>query len=146
MLRSSKIISTFFLTNVVWVLNSLNLSLLCPAQGCRAKISLHSRPHYFYGTWQNCYPLFLILGVSRQTSDPPNPSDDFGGWTRFSTLLTWHPACRLSIFQFKTSETRPKLKSIQYLAIFFRFRPFFQISVIFFQIPIIFFQISASFF
>ena len=49
----------------------------------------------------------------------------------FPTLLTWHPAGRLSVFQFKTRETRPKPKSIQYPAIFSRFQPFFQIQPLF---------------
>ena len=36
-----------------------------------------------------------------------------------------HPTSRLSVFQFKTHETQPELKSIQYQAIFSRFWPLF---------------------
>ena len=44
---------------------------------------------------------------------------------RFSTLLTQHPAGRLLVFQFKTCETRPELKSIQYPTIFLDLGHFF---------------------
>ena len=60
--------------------------------------------------------------VNRQPAQPVRTtatwSDNSSSWMRFSTLLTRHSASQLSIFQFKTRETWPKPKFIQYLTIF----------------------------
>ena len=76
--------------------------------------------------------ILVLRGVQANRRPTATRSDDSGSQMRFPTLLTQHPAGRLLVFQFKTRETRPELKSIQYPAIFLdpghffsRFRPIY---------------------
>ena len=77
--------------------------------------------------------ILVLRGVQANRRPTATRSDDSGSQMRFPTLLTQHPAGRLLVFQFKTRETRPELKSIQYPAIFLDPGHFF------FQIPTHFF-------
>ena len=76
--------------------------------------------------------ILVLRGVQANRRPTAIRSNDSGSQMRFPTLLTQHPAGRLLVFQFKTRETRPELKSIQYPTIFLdlghffsRFRPIF---------------------
>ena len=62
--------------------------------------------------------ILVLRGVQANRRPTATRSDDSGSQMRFPTLLTQHLAGRLLVFQFKTRETRPELKSIQYPAIF----------------------------
>ena len=86
-----------------------------------------------YKIFHNFFHQLLKIGcpgkpATRRRPTRRHPVRRPGGRTRFPTLLTRHPAGRLSVFQFKTRETRPEPKFMQYPAIFSRFWPPFSLK------------------